>query len=135
MQAITEYHLNFTYPVLPETDIDAALYQRGFMSDLIKHIAAEFHAANFAEKSGIAQKFSSDWRDLAERILWRQAGSIPRSSPFYSKSARMVDYRGQEKLTIPAALTEVQVLLQEADAGDVSLLQDLEIWLHEQYLS
>lgn len=124
LQAITDYHLDFQYPIFPETDVDAALYQMGFMSDADQRVAAAFHAAEFQQKSSVLTRFSSaDLQELAKRILWRQGSEN-------LEVGSLQDYKGQAKLTASAALEEIHALKVEGDASRVIL--ELEEWLHDR---
>lgn len=129
-QKIIRHHVEFAYPLIPDLDSDAALYQNGFLNRKEEAACRAFHGADPMGKVTLAEKMPSEkTKVLAERILWRnwpenlpapmaQAFSryLERVNPAEADGA-MVDYRGEKRNTPVSALAEIEALVGAADAG------------------
>lgn len=70
--AYKAYHQAFKYPLVPDLDLDASLYQQGFFSALEKRESQEFHQSGMDEKAGLLSRMKSPRvRSMAHRILRR----------------------------------------------------------------
>jgi exodeoxyribonuclease-1 len=143
-QQICAYHLNYTYPKIPDLDIDAALYESGFPSSQEEFLFQRFHSADLAEKQTIAASFPNLLhRKLAIRCLGRhdtavlstanqQEFAMYLQSVFQSAKA-MADYRGQPRLMPAAALQQIAELNnQNLDVAQQQLLTELAQYLNEK---
>ncbi len=136
---IINYHAEYTYPKIPELDIDAALYQNGFMSDQDQRLCAGFHAASWAEKASYIENFNPALRTQAIRLIGR---NYPQYLPEkYAKEfadfinkAESIDYRGNKKLTANAALAEIAELKANKNLNEkqINLLDKLEQYLRNR---
>lgn len=142
-RAIQEAVLDFTFPKHPETDVDAGLYLKGFLSSQETAQLAHFHGL---EPKAQAQ-FRSSWRnpDLSElslRYLGRFHGDALHAadqSCFKEYLARIweeatppvLDYQLKPKLTRQAALARIESLKTERvlDEEQNQILKDLEVYL------
>lgn len=141
-KAIQESVLDFTFPKHPETDVEAALYLKGFLSSQETAQLAHFHDL---EPKAQAQ-FRSSWRnsDLSElslRYLGRfheDALNAADQACFREYLARIwdeamppvLDYQLKPKLTRQAALARIESLKTERtlDEEQKQVLKDLEAY-------
>jgi exodeoxyribonuclease-1 len=72
-----QYHLEYKYPVIPDMDPDAALYQSGFFSQSEKREINRFHTSKNSEKAIVCESLTSARvKILARRILARNFEDI-----------------------------------------------------------
>lgn len=70
------HHQEYQYPLIPEIDLDAALYQSGFFSSSEKKEISRFHSSK--NKPLECESFSSGRvKDMANRILLRNFEDLP----------------------------------------------------------
>lgn len=147
-QEICRYHRNFRYPVVPDVDVDAALYLNGFPSPRDQGLCREFHRADGAARRALVGSFDSPYlRELAGRVIIRNYPELVtgelldeaahfafRVHPERSADA-MVDYRGQPRLTPMAALHEIKTLQTDVDRNEAetALLDSLERYLKKHF--
>ncbi|MCP4553276.1 MAG: exodeoxyribonuclease I, partial [Bacteroidetes bacterium] len=68
----SQYHLEYKYPLIPEIDLDASLYQSGFFSHSEKKEINRFHSSKDTKKAIVCETFESERvRAMAKRILLR----------------------------------------------------------------
>ena len=143
--AIIRYHADFRYPVIPDLDVDAALYQSGFWSNTDQEVCRAFHESPVKEKPALINKFKDKGlRVLAKRVIFRnfpESGVSSRykkeASVFMKKIAPaagkpgMPDFRGNERLTPARAITEIKARLTEGDLDQESrhLLESLQRYI------
>ncbi|MDM8558573.1 exonuclease domain-containing protein [Candidatus Parabeggiatoa sp. HSG14] len=143
---IIQYHREFKYSKIPDLDIEAALYQRGFLSDKEQTLCRQFHTASLPEKMEIVSKFEDvEMRKLANRLLCR---NYPDNLPLmltkdFEDYLRRVNPKNEgdalinhkyEKRTIPVnALTEIAKIRKEddLDSQQIELLDELENHIKE----
>jgi len=142
---IIEYHRGYSYPEIPNLDVDAVLYQMGFLSDREQEQCQLFHAALPAEeKNKLIDRFSTNaTRELAERIICRNFPEqmskrmkkafkkyMQRVNPRTDVDA-LVDYRGEKRRTPQSALAEINELRLKSDLDrtQLELLEDLERYI------
>jgi exodeoxyribonuclease I len=122
-QAIAAYHRRYTYPKIPNIDADAALYEIGFPDTAEQRRLQQFHEVAPSKKMAIAEQFANAvYREQALRIMGRhfyQDLSTDQQQLFDAYRAKAlhsapdqapVDYRGQRKLTLPAAMEALNTL-------------------------
>ncbi|MFU8797935.1 MAG: exonuclease domain-containing protein [Gammaproteobacteria bacterium] len=146
--AIMNYHKNYTYPNIPHVDIDAALYQNGFLSDDEQRLCAYFHAAHSGhEKAAYLGKLPENLRQQAVRIMGRnypnclpknhaeEFAAYLRDIATADENTILIDYKGNKRLTPNAALTELQKLRNapEMTKEKLHLLDELEKYLHKKF--
>ena len=145
---IIRYHREYRYPKVPDLDLDASLYELGFMPPQEEQVCQRFHTADIPEKIRLIDRFHHDTtRVLALRLLWRNypealPGAILRKmAPFMRRvnpktsEEAMVDYRGEKRLT-PAVATERigRLRAQGEITQDQSVfLSELEAYLAHQF--
>jgi exodeoxyribonuclease-1 len=125
---IKEYHQEYKYPDVPNVDVDAALYQSGFLTPAEQQLSTQFHNAEPAKKITIAREFSnSDLQQIAIRMIARnypryldqtgQKNFSKHLQKIYTDEVEQapVDYRNQRQLTVPVALEKIDETLSQAD--------------------
>lgn len=146
LNAIGAYHRQFTYPKTPNVDAGAALYEIGFTSRSEENLFQKFHQASVEKKMLIARQFPNPvHKELALRIVGRHFFnhlSLEEQTLFHEYIEKTVhsdtdnapiDYRGQRKLTIPAALSELSALKNSALSADQeALLNEFTNWTETQ---
>lgn len=108
-------HRAYTYPVIPDLDPDAALYQDGFFSVAEKKDIARFHDAgpfDTAEMNTLSRVLTSlktsRVQTLAARIVSRNY-QMPATEEFrdhlekLANGEKITGFRGDEKFTLPQA--------------------------------
>jgi len=148
-QEIIRYHREYTYPEIPDLDIDVALYQIGFLSRQEQELCRGFHAASLAEKVKMISRFpNAETRRLAGRVLCRNYTiDLPkeidaeykkymrRVTPQFDDDA-MLDFKGERRTTPPGALLEINRLRDEVSLGTEqrALLDDLENYIRDIFI-
>lgn len=127
---IIHYYKEYKYPEIPDLDVDAALYQNGFLKDHEQLMCNRFHLANLQEKADMIKRFTnSSLRVQAVRVLGRNYPEVlpdnyrGEFSVYLHKiksGEAIVDYRNQAHATPQAVLAEIKQLQA---AGDLSALQ------------
>ncbi len=146
---IIQYHREFQYPKIPDLDIEAALYQNGFLSEKEQAISRQFHAAPVSDKIPIVNQFADiDQRKLASRILCRNYpdNNLPphitkdfedylrRVNPKNEEQAYF-DHKYQKRTTPAVALNEIERLQKESelDSQQIQLLEELEAHIKQHF--
>ncbi len=144
-EEIVRRHRGYRYPIIPDLDADASLYQSGFFPRADEALCRRFHAASEPERIGILGRFSSrEARTLASRVLFRNAsGELP--PPLAHERAELMrricgenpmpDHTGRPRLTPRRALAETRELRQNAalDPDQILLLEELERYIVRQF--
>ncbi|SMC46350.1 Exodeoxyribonuclease I subunit C [Desulfocicer vacuolatum DSM 3385] len=142
---LIEYHKNYTYPVVPDLDADAGLYQEGFFSSMEKNEMAGFHRAAPAGRLDSIKKMSCPRvKNLAARVLFRnfssemppealdENGGFDRES--YMERVRrgglnpIKGFRNDIRYGADQALKEIADLLadrKQFDAEQIALLEEI----------
>jgi exodeoxyribonuclease-1 len=137
LSEIVNYHKHYKYPNIPNIDIDAALYQNGFLSDEEQLYCKQFHAASCEEKALLLDRANEKLRKQAVRIMGRNyPNSLPKK---YAEEFALdlrnaaIDYKGNQKLTPAVALSEIQGLRKTSDISEhkLHLLDELEKYIYE----
>lgn len=134
---IVRYHKEYKYPEVPNIDVDAALYQNGFLKDTEVQLCNRFHLAGPLEKAELIKCFTNlNLRTQAIRVLGRNYPEVLSDNyrqEFASylhkiKSGEdVIDYRNSVHLAPKAILAEIKQL-QEAgnlSASQFNLLEEL----------
>lgn len=124
MAAIKNYYLEFTYPRYDYVDPSAQLYLAGFWTTQEQRQCQHFQGAAWEQKRYILEKFTNPLLkqlairvvarfDLtllsqAQRTLWAEDQAYQCQFP-----EKVLDYKGQKKLTSNAAQLELEQLLLE----------------------
>ncbi|OQY53186.1 MAG: exodeoxyribonuclease [Desulfobacteraceae bacterium 4572_89] len=90
-----QYHLEYKYPVIPDMDPDAALYQSGFFSSSEKKEINKFHGAENSDKPIVCESITSiRVKTLAKRILSRNFEDLfpIQSNPEYADHLRRLAF-------------------------------------------
>jgi exodeoxyribonuclease-1 len=145
-QEIIRYHREYTYPEIPDLDVDAALYQIGFLSRQEQELCRRFHAASLPEKVKMISGFpNAETRRLAGRVLCRNYTiDLPKEiDAEFKKYMRRVtppsdddampDFTGKRRITPSGALLEINRLRNEVslDTEQRALLDDLEDYIRK----
>lgn len=133
LSKIIAYHQDYKYPEIPNLDVDAALYQIGFMSNGEQLKCERFHAASsISEKIALVARFSSpNLREQAIRVLGRNyPQDLMAENNLYKEfndylakiksDELIVNYKNEIHLTPKAALAEIESLRQ---AKELTVLQ------------
>lgn len=109
LQEISEYHRNYTYPFIPDLDVDAALYQNGFPTPYEQQLSMQFHQKPIIEKHEVIDKFlNKNLREQAIRILARNyPDHLPEKyraefdayMEIINSDKPLTDYRGKNRMT------------------------------------
>ncbi len=121
-----EYHRNYAYPIIPDIDPDADLYQSGFFSPAQKADINLFQGAPDAEKADIALELkTARVKTLAQRIVDRNFAGILYSPEMMShlekltlKTPSIPNYRNGQKMTKPMALQQISQIQKRFDGLD-----------------
>ncbi|MFC1812207.1 exonuclease domain-containing protein [Thermodesulfobacteriota bacterium] len=147
-QEIIRYHREYAYPEIPDLDVDAALYQIGFLSRQEQELCRRFHAASLAEKVKMLSRFpNAETRRLAGRVLCRNytidlPAEIKSEYQNYlqhvnprSEEDAMLDFKGERRTTPSGALLEINRLRNEVglDTEQSALLDDLENYIRNSF--
>lgn len=141
---IKAYHQEYTYPDVPNLDVDAALYQQGFLTPAEQSLAVRFHQVSEDKKMQIVRQFqNSVLQEMAVRLMGRhypayldevgkkvfaeRLENIYQSEDAYAP----IDYRGQRQMTAPGALKKIDELLQNPQLETLKrdLLSELKVYL------
>ena len=127
---IAEYHKDYKYPDVPNIDVDAALYQIGFIKEHEQLKCNDFHAREPQEKITLVDKFSSlNLRTQAIRILGRnypeiliKEKSLNAEFSEYLRKIKsgeiIINYKSEMRLTPQAALVEIENLRQTKNLNE-----------------
>lgn len=148
-QDIIAYHTAYTYPPIPDLDMDASLYEIGFLSRKEQDICRRFHDLPLVEKPKLIERFPNPVpRELAQRIISRNYPeyadrSISKSMKRYmhrvnpeKEEDAMLDYRGEKRRTPVDALAEIIEIRGERDLDPdrQGLINELEAYLKQEFL-
>ena len=139
-QKIINYHKEYTYPKVPNLDIDAALYQNGFLSDNEQNFGLRFNRSTLPEKIAMAAKAPHKLYDQMIRILGRNyyqqlPENLQREYEKYLKLTNpenendaLVDYKNGKRLTAKTALEKINILKTTKDLTEkqIKILDELE---------
>ncbi|MBU0969007.1 MAG: exodeoxyribonuclease I [Proteobacteria bacterium] len=138
-----QYHRNYQYPIVPNIDPDAALYQAGFFSTLEKKEINRFHGAEDSKKAIACASFTSARvKELSNRILLRNfpAGFLSpdlatreykdhlRLLASLNPQEKIVDFRGDPKHGCAQAMADLKEL-QTGDKAFTPLQKKILAWL------
>jgi exodeoxyribonuclease I len=146
-QEIIHYHKEYTYPKIPNLDIDAALYQNGFLSSQEGIAAAKFNNAPFHEKLEAFDILPNNLREQAMRIFGRNyfehlSANLRNEFQEYLEKINPVnpldapvDYRGERRLTPKEAVKKCEILKASGNLNCVQceLLDELENYLQNTF--
>jgi exodeoxyribonuclease-1 len=144
--SLRQYYRSYIYPKIPNLDADAALYEVGFSNNSEEKVFQKFHCAAKEKKWEIAGQFLHPVRrEQALRIMGRHFYEyLPNAEKeffrnylhksLHSLTAEApIDFKGLRKLTIPAALHELEQLQKTANNPEHNhLLKDLNDYLLEK---
>ena len=149
-EEIITYYRNFKYPLIPDLDADAALYQNGFLSSKDQKSCTIFHRADLAEKESIISNFiDKDTQKLAYRLLFRNypdnlsSKTSQQMTDFLKKvnpenqENRIVNYKNEKRTTPISALKKIKSIFEnkeiKLDDEQVKLFDELEEYIREIY--
>lgn len=146
-QIIIHYR-KFKYEMIPELDIDAALYQNGFLSNSEQAKCKKFHQATFQGRLEMVNEFSDTvTRRLAKRLLHRNFHEdldedypeeyltyLKKTNPEKEEDA-LVDYKGKIRFTPALAILEIEKIKDEIslDEQQTLLLEELRNYLENNF--
>ena len=145
LEKIARHHRHYRYPLIPDLDPDASLYQTGFFPREDEALCRSFHAASVPERVEIAERFASrDARTLAARVLFRNFPSdlpphlVRESAELMRRICRgepMPDHAGRPRLTPQKALAETRELKRDAalEPAQLLLLEELEAYIARRF--
>lgn len=131
-QQICDYHRDFRYPEAVNVDYEARLYIDGFINKSDNQWCQRFHDVLPGDKSAIVgQLQSQSLQQLGLRVLGRYYYDLltPREQDFYDWHLTAVnaleaepfnDYKNRPRLTLNAALIQIEELLQTGDLNEAT---------------
>lgn len=144
-QQIITYYRNYTYPTVPNVDIDASLYINSFWSEDENAFCRRFHQAKPQDKVTMTENIRNpNLKNLAIRLLGRNYPELlseqqQRLFAEYrqrldtdSETLSIIDFKGEKRLSPKAALDDIMVLRQgnTLDPAQLKLLDELENYIH-----
>lgn len=140
LMTIKAYYQNYQYPVVPNLDSDAALYEAGFPSRQLEQQMHQFHLAKPEFKSKVADQLDhAAYRNIATRIIGRHYPDYLSdeqqlrfheylASIYQQQGHAPIDYRQQSKLTRQTALADINTIRsgRELTGKQNKLLDELE---------
>lgn len=123
LQLICDYHQQYKYPIIPNCDIDADLYQQSFLTPNEQYQCNQFHAATLTEKNSVIQRMTSEHlQKQARRLLARNYSDTLHNdiSEFknylkliFSESTDNlpIDYKGEKHLSCKETLNTIEKIL------------------------
>ncbi|QTA91840.1 Exodeoxyribonuclease I [Desulfonema magnum] len=143
LQDIIRYYREYEYPIIPDLDVDAALYQMGFPDKTDESLCRDFHTASLSDKLKLADRFTNpEMKRLAIRIFCR---NYPSYTPkvflekferhlydhIYDDKKALIDYRGKPYGNFKDVLAEIMDIRenQNVDNKQKQLLNDLESYV------
>ncbi|MDF2529293.1 MAG: exodeoxyribonuclease [Gammaproteobacteria bacterium] len=139
---IIAYHQQYKHPVHPDTDIDAALYQNGFLTEAENKLCQRFHAQDTLGRIKMLQDLSPKIQSMAVRVLGRHHYSeLPPEyqqqfdaylSRIFSldEAILLSDYTQKKRYSLARAFAEIAELRQRPDLSpkQLALLEELEAY-------
>ncbi|CAL7964301.1 Exodeoxyribonuclease I [Gammaproteobacteria bacterium] len=130
LSEIVRYHKEYKYPEVPNLDVDAALYQNGFLKDTELQLCNCFHLASLPEKVELIKRFTNpSLRNQAIRVLGRNYPEVL-SDNYHQEFINylnkiksggvIIDYRSSVHASPEVVLAEIKQL---QDMGNLSTLQ------------
>ncbi len=142
LTAITDYYLDYKYPLVPNADVDSVLYQTGFLSPHDEKLCRQYHQTDTDKKAKLINQFhSTEAQELALRLLGRNYPETlnPKNKAIfeqylqqtYGQTDFLIDYRNQSKFNLTQAELELEQLKQRSDltATQRELLQQYKTFL------
>lgn len=141
---LVNYHREYKYPIVPNIDIDAALYQNNFRSKSEEAWCRRFHAVDLKDKINLLNNVPSEnLKNQAIRVLgrnYREVLQVKIGAEFDLYLAKIknhdtesipIDYRSRKHLTLSIALKELIELKKnkDLDTKQLDLLGELENFL------
>lgn len=129
-------HKDYQYPCIPNLDVDAALYQNGFIKDIETQMCNKFHLANLTQKNKLIDQFTNkNLRTQAIRILARNypeflSNEFKQEFNDYLQQielGKILDYKNTLHLTRQNALEQIEVLRNSNNLNElqINLLEEL----------
>ena len=148
LSRIVQWHRDFRYPKVPDLDVDAALYETGFLSRRQQEWCRQFHGATLDQRTAMVDRQADGLlRELAERILMRNyadrlAHWSPRNWAAFERRVHpagevdtLVDFKGKRRTTPARAARAIDRLSREGrlDADQQRLMDDLAAYVQETF--
>ena len=133
---IVAKHKEYKYPNVPNLDVDAALYQNGFIKDSDMQMCHKFHMADVSQKNYLINQFTNpNLRLQAVRILARnypEALSSQWQEEFQQylrqiELGEIIDYKNAMHLSRQDALAQIEALKHSdtLSQAQLALLREL----------
>jgi exodeoxyribonuclease-1 len=147
-QQIIDYYRHFTYPAIPNIDIEAGLYVNSFWSDEENAFCRRFHLAKPHDKTTMTDNIQNPkLKSLAIRLLGRNYPELlseQQQQIFAEYMQRLnttneaeaiIDLKGERRLSPAAALQDIIVLREETtlDQEQHHLLDELETYIQANF--
>lgn len=146
-ERLCQHYLNYQYPKIARLDVDAALYDQGFLSNQDQDICQQIHLASPKKKLSYLRFLSTP---LLQQQLIRLIGRhepaelVDEHAIIFNDhlesikkgdtAGNCLDYRGIERLTPQQAYIELQALNQQPlDYQQKEILNELEQYLCHQF--
>jgi exodeoxyribonuclease-1 len=139
---IKESALDFKYPEIDNVDVDASLYQAGFMSYTEQTLCEHFHKRDLSGKVKLMPEMNRSYYERALRIIGRIAPevlTVEMQGEFQEYLERVasfepanmpLDFKGGHKTSIPEVYERIQKLREGVLSEEqLYLLDELEGYL------
>lgn len=141
---IKQYHQEYTYPKIPEADIETKLYDNGFLTREEDSLCHLFRNANIKQKIALFDQFTNlILQEIVIRFLGRNyfselTSELQQEFKHYLSQLNPsqpelipIDFRGRQRLTQKKALETIQKIRAEKilDPSEQMLLNELENYL------
>jgi exodeoxyribonuclease-1 len=148
LKKIQEYYRHYKYPDVPDLDVDADLYIKGFLTRPEEQQCIQFHTSDVSKKVTIAENFQNPrLQEIAMRIIGRHYPQYltPGLAEKFERYLQQInpasdddspkDWQGEKRLTPRMALQNIKAIQAEnpIDAGGLALLADLENYIVRQF--
>jgi exodeoxyribonuclease-1 len=145
---IMNYYRQFTYPSVPNIDIEASLYVNSFWSEEENAFCRRFHQAKPADKTTMTENIRNPiLKNLAIRLLGRNYPELlseQQQEVFTEYTQRLnttdesqaiIDLKGERRLSPAAALIDIAALRIEKklDTEQLQLLDELENYIRVKF--
>lgn len=148
LKNIQTYYANYKYPEVPNLDVDADLYIKGFLTREEERLCGQFHAVPNDKKASVAEKFYNPrLQEIAARIIGRHYPQyltplLAEKFTTYlecikSKDLENIptDWRGEKRLTVKMAMRNMAKIKEAGnkEGKELELLSGLEKYLLDTF--
>ncbi len=146
VEKVKQHYCNYKYPLIPSLDVDASLYQAGFLSIQDQEVCRKIHLAAPENKGKFLTSLSQNHlKEILIRIMGRHFPNYlnhEQKELFQNHLDTLKfqgdggghDYRGQKRFTAENALQEITTLAsQSLDEQQQTILHELKQYLKNKF--